>query len=107
MRQQDTFWRHRDTFWRGHPAGIFILEASARWVADEAAARGHSLHDYVDGHRSLTDLGVTVDNAVATLQPLIPADILPTRLGAVETTNSSPGRIGTFVVSPTGFGTSS
>src|SRR4051812_96649 len=64
--------RQRNTFWRGHSAGIWIIQTAARWAQEQAEARGLSLHDYVDGRCTFVDMGVTVENAEASLQPLIP-----------------------------------
>ncbi|SDW52205.1 hypothetical protein [Roseicitreum antarcticum] len=58
------------TYWRG--LGRNYTETTARWVLQEAAMRGLTLHDYVCGMCQLTDLGVTSENAVLTLKPLIP-----------------------------------
>ena len=52
--------------------GRETLETAARWLIEQAAFRGFSLHDRVEERCSLTDLGVTADNAVATLMPRIP-----------------------------------
>jgi hypothetical protein len=54
-----------------HGDGKMTIETVARWLIQEAAFRGWSLHDYVEGRCSLTDLGVTAENVIATLKPLI------------------------------------
>ena len=41
-------------------------------MVQQAELRGFTLHDYVEGRCSLVDLGITVANAEATLQPLMP-----------------------------------
>lgn len=51
--------------------GRNVIEQVARWLVEQAAFRGWSLHDYVEGRCSLTDLGVTAGNVVATLKPRI------------------------------------
>ena len=55
-----------------HGDGKTTIETVARWLIQEAAFRGWSLHDYVEGRCSLTDLGVSAENVIATLKPLIP-----------------------------------
>jgi hypothetical protein len=70
--QRVTHMRQHNTFWRGHPAGIWIIETAAGWVAQQAKLRGLSLHDYVEGRCLLVDLGITVADTEATLQPLMP-----------------------------------
>lgn len=59
-------------YWRKHSAGRDTIETTARWVGKQAEQRGLSLHDYVEGRVSLRDLGVTSEEAAATLKPLIP-----------------------------------
>ncbi len=60
------------SYWRRHCAGRDTIETTARWVQQQAAQQGLSLHDYVEGRVSLRDLGVTSEEAAATLKPLIP-----------------------------------
>lgn len=52
--------------------GKVTIETAARWLVEQAAFRGWSLHDYVEGRCSFADLGVTADNVVATLKARIP-----------------------------------
>ena len=52
--------------------GKATIETVARWLVEQAAFRGWSLHDYVEGRCSLTDLGVTAENVIATLKLRIP-----------------------------------
>lgn len=59
-------------YWRQHSAGRDTIETTARWVQKQAEQRGLSLHDYVEGRVSLRELGVTSEEAAATLKPLIP-----------------------------------
>lgn len=59
------------SYWRSGE-GRVILETAARWVADQAAKRGRSVYDFIEGRCSLSDLGVTTDNAKATLRVRMP-----------------------------------
>ena len=55
------------SYWRSGE-GRVILEPAARWVVDQAAKRGKTIHDYIEGRCSLADLGITTENAAATLK---------------------------------------
>jgi len=48
--------------------GRVILENAARWVVDEAAKRGKTICDFIEGRCSLTELGVTTKNAPTSLR---------------------------------------
>lgn len=52
--------------------GKEVIQTVARWLVEQAAFRGWSLHNYVEGRCGLADLGVTLENVVATLKPRIP-----------------------------------
>ena len=60
------------SYWRKHCAGRDTIETAAKWVQAQAESRGLSLHDYVEGRVSLSDLGVTSKEAAKSLKPLIP-----------------------------------
>lgn len=55
------------SYWRSGE-GRVILETAARWVVDQATKRGRTIHDYIEGRCSLADLGITTENAAATLK---------------------------------------
>lgn len=57
-------------YWRSGE-GRVVIEISARWVVEQAAFRGLTIHDYLEGRCSLVEIGVTSENAVATLKPRI------------------------------------
>lgn len=57
-------------YWRSGE-GREVIETAARWVVEQAAFRGLTVHDYIGGLCSLVDMGVTSENAVATLKPRI------------------------------------
>ena len=57
-------------YWRSGE-GRKVIEITARWVVQEAAFRGLTVHDYIEGRCSLMDLGITSENAVATLKDQI------------------------------------
>ena len=38
------------SYWRSGE-GRVILETAARWVVDQAAKRGRTIHDYIEGAR--------------------------------------------------------
>ena len=59
------------SYWRSGE-GRVILEVAARWVVDQAAKCGRTIHDFIEGRCSLADLGITAKNAVATLKVRIP-----------------------------------
>ena len=52
--------------------GKATMDKVARWLVEQAAFRGWSLRDYVEGRCSLTDFGVAAENVIATLKPRIP-----------------------------------
>lgn len=52
------------SYWRSGE-GRVILETAARWVVDQAAKRGRTIHDYIEGRCSLAEMGVTTENAAA------------------------------------------
>ncbi|MEM0991110.1 MAG: hypothetical protein AAGK00_19760 [Pseudomonadota bacterium] len=58
-------------YWRSGD-GRKYLETAARWVVEQAAMRGLSVHDYLEGRCTLADLGVTTENAMQTLMPRMP-----------------------------------
>lgn len=51
-------------YWRSG-VGRDVIETAARWVVEQAAFRGLTVHDYIGGLCSLADMGVTSENAVA------------------------------------------
>jgi hypothetical protein len=55
------------SYWRSGE-GRIILETAARWVVDQAAQRGRTINDYIEGRCSLSDLGITTENAKVTLK---------------------------------------
>ena len=57
-------------YWRSGE-GREVIEITARWVVEQAAFRGLTVHDYIEGRCSLVDLGVASENALATLKPRI------------------------------------
>ena len=59
------------SYWRSGE-GRVILETAARWVVDQAAKRGTTIHHFIEGRCSLADLGITAKNAVATLKVRMP-----------------------------------
>ncbi|MFC5739350.1 hypothetical protein [Sinirhodobacter huangdaonensis] len=58
-------------YWRSGE-GRAVIDTAARWVLAEAALRGLTVWDYIDGRCSLAELGVTADGAARTLKPLMP-----------------------------------
>ncbi len=60
------------TYFKGTKTGIEAIELTALWVEDQAASRGISLHAYVEGHCTLTALGITSKEAAKSLKPMIP-----------------------------------
>ena len=60
------------TYFRNHPKGIETIQITAMWVEEQAKRRGISLHAFVAGYCTLTALGVTSEEARASLQPLTP-----------------------------------
>ena len=59
-------------YWRSG-VGREVIEITARWLVEQAAFRGVTVHDYIEGRCSLADLGITSENAAATLKPRIDA----------------------------------
>jgi hypothetical protein len=59
------------SYWR-KGEGLEVIEIVARWLIEQSALRGLTLHDYVDGLCSLADLGATTADASATLKSRIP-----------------------------------
>lgn len=57
-------------YWRSGE-GRKVIEQVARWVVEQAAFRGLTVHDYIEGRCTLTDMGVTSENATATLKSRI------------------------------------
>ena len=57
-------------YWRSGE-GREVFEKAARWVVEQAAFRGLTVHDYIEGRCSLTDMGITSENAVATFKSRI------------------------------------
>lgn len=58
-------------YWRSG-AGRAVIDNTARWVLANAALRGLTVWDYIDGRCTLAALGVTQEEAVRTLKPLMP-----------------------------------
>ena len=57
-------------YWRSGE-GRTVIETTARWLVEQAAFRGLTVHDYIERRCSLTDMGITSENAAATLKPRI------------------------------------
>lgn len=57
-------------YWRSGE-GRRVIEITARWLVEQAAFRGLTVHDYIEGRCGLTDIGITSENATATLRPKI------------------------------------
>jgi len=58
-------------YWRSGD-GRIVIETTARWILAEAALRGLTVWDYINGCNTLAEMGVTVENAAKTLKPQIP-----------------------------------
>lgn len=54
-------------YWR-NGEGRKVIEITARWVVQEAAFRGLTVHDYIEGRCSFADMGITSENATTTLK---------------------------------------
>ena len=53
--------------------GRKVIAITARWVVQEAAFRGFTARDCIEGRCSFTDMGITGGNAAATLKHQISA----------------------------------
>jgi hypothetical protein len=58
-------------YWRSGD-GRIVIETTARWILAEAALRGLTMWDYIDGCSTLAELGVTAESAAKTLKPQMP-----------------------------------
>ena len=59
------------SYWRVGE-GRIILEVTARWVVDQAFQRGWTIYDYTEWRCSLAEMGITSENAAATLKVRMP-----------------------------------
>lgn len=61
------------SYWRGGEGGEGreVIETAARWLLEQAAFRGLTVYDYIEGRCNLKEMGITSANAAATLRPQI------------------------------------